>query len=382
MTTDIGLGNPNKVTIWGQSAGAESVGFHIRAFNGRNDNLFRAAVMESGPVIPHNPLNGTDSYQPRYEAIVEAAGCETVHNLDCLRKVPFTKLNSIFNTTEFDSGWSPTIDGDFVARYASEQLSDGAYVKVPIIVGTTSDEGTTFAPTEINNTADFVYYLNSKFRPSLPLPLTYGDLATTSDQWAFPEYLVKEVLQDYPNDPAFGIPSLETLGGNVTFPAPYGAEYRRSAAYWGDQVFIAGRRWTSETWASKNLTAYSYRFNTVPAGASWESGVTHFADVAFFFNNLEGLGYSVNPFQDKPESYVQLSYLMSNSLVSFVHDLNPNNWTGLGRNATRAGNWPSYDIDRPLHMVWDANITSYAELDTFRAEGIKLINANAVAYHR
>lgn len=35
----------SKVTIWGESAGAASVGFHLTAFNGRDDKLFRAAVM-------------------------------------------------------------------------------------------------------------------------------------------------------------------------------------------------------------------------------------------------------------------------------------------------------------------------------------------------
>ena len=31
-----------------QSAGAASVGFHLTAYNGRDDNLFRGGIMESG----------------------------------------------------------------------------------------------------------------------------------------------------------------------------------------------------------------------------------------------------------------------------------------------------------------------------------------------
>ncbi|KIY48513.1 alpha/beta-hydrolase [Fistulina hepatica ATCC 64428] len=357
-------GDPSKVTIWGQSVGAESVGHHMDAYNGRDDHLFRAAIMESGCAYP---LNTSDSYQSMYDSIVELAGCAgTTDTLDCLRTVPFTVINNILNTTEFNEYWGPTLDGDFVARYPSDQLSDGDFVHVPIIAGSTSDEGTAVSPQGMNTLADFVWYLNN----------------TSTMQWALPENLVEDVLGNYSGKGDMLIPSSQTLGGNVTFPEPYGAFFRRSAAYWGDQVFIAGRRWTCETWSKANLTAYCYRFNTIPAGAPWEIGVTHISDVAFIFNNLNGDGYAVNPFQNKSEAYTDLSYLMSNSWISFVHDLNPNNWTGLGRNSTRAGDWPTYDYNDPQNMVWDANVTSYVEADTWRAAGISLINSMASYYHR
>jgi carboxylesterase type B len=49
-------GDPEQVTIWGQSAGAGSVGMHIMAYNGRDDKLFRSAIMESGsPVAISDP---------------------------------------------------------------------------------------------------------------------------------------------------------------------------------------------------------------------------------------------------------------------------------------------------------------------------------------
>lgn len=156
------IGDPDKVVIYGQSAGSESVGYHLRAFGGRNDDLFRGGIMESGPVIPQGPLNITADYMSRWEGVLQEAGWLNVTDrLSCLREVPFATLNNIFNTTAYDSDWEPTIDNDFVVKYPSQQLQEGAFVHVPILIGTTTDEGTTQCPAPVNTSAELKGWMTS-----------------------------------------------------------------------------------------------------------------------------------------------------------------------------------------------------------------------------
>lgn len=303
------------------------------------------------------------TYQPKYSALTQAAGCgNTTNTLDCLRALPFTVLNNILNTTDFSGGWNPALDGDFIARYGSEQLADGSFVHVPIINGANSDEGVSFSPLGINSTADLEMYLNT----------------TSSEQYALTPDLVQELLDVYTSgQPDYLIPSTEELGQNVTSLGPqFGPYYRASAAYFGDEVFIANRRKTCETWAANNVSAYSYRFNAIPTGSEF---VAHFQEVAFVFNNLNGLGYAIDPFANKSSAFTDLSDFMSKSWVTFVHDLTPNGF--VGKNSSLPA-WPVYSVEAPQNMVFDANVTSHTEPDTWRAEGIKLITDNNVQYHR
>ena len=300
---------------------------------------------------------------------MSAAGCtKATDSLDCLRHVPYTKLNAILNTTEFSGAWNPVVDGDFIQRYASIQLSEGDFVKVPVIDGANTDEGTAFGPAPVQNTQQFVGWItNSTEGPNLPSAFASG------------------VLSAYPDEPGYFIPPVAEIG-NYQYPPSYGAQYRRSAGYFGDAVMIANRRGTCQTWAAHGLDAFCYRFNTIPNGIPFTTGVTHFQEVAFVFDNTNGYGYnaahdSVNPFGGKPKSYTELAKLMSCSWASFIHDLNPN---GFKTRHSDAAAWPKYSVQDPKNIVWDANATSlaYTEPDTFRKAGIQWILDHALAYRR
>ncbi|KAK8049360.1 carboxylesterase family protein [Apiospora phragmitis] len=100
-------GDPAKVTIWGQSAGCQGDG---------------SAVGSS---------------------------------LRCLRALPFEKLNAVVNSSATLRTWGPLVDGDLIARSSHQQYLDGSYLRIPIIAGDNTAEGTAFAPKGINTTEQF-----------------------------------------------------------------------------------------------------------------------------------------------------------------------------------------------------------------------------------
>lgn len=360
------------------------MGYHLTAYGGRDDGLFRGAIMESGGSISYSPINAT-GYQSVYDELVANMNCsETEDSLQCLREAPFEQLNAAINGTDGQSryNFAPMIDGDFITQWGSIHLNNHRFVKVPILAGTNTDEGTSFAPTGIETSAQFYDYLISKPRPrtSVCLEGRTANLAMLIDGQAgfkLPPTVAQHILELYPDDPAEGVP--EFLG-NSRVPSK-GAQWRRAAAYAGDAYMHANRRRQCEAWAENSTAAYCYRFNMRSGNTPSISGAAHFEEVAFVFNNLAGLGYHYGkPFAGMPDSYRQLSQLMARMWVSFIHDLDPN--SGITNETTVR--WQTYGRDQPVDLMFDANVTSYSymEPDTWRQEGIDYINSVAKAYWR
>lgn len=316
--------------------------------------------MESGNPVTYQSLLGNDHYEPIYNNMTLSLGCSSaIDTLDCLRSVPYAAMNS-YITSYAASSFFPVVDGDFIRQYPSKQLAAGQFLHVPILSGANTDEGTNFAPKPVNNESQFISYLEAGTVIGAPLAPTF----------------VSQILAAYPDDPCQGIPADE--GCNV-LPLPWGAEYRRAAAYYGDAVFIAARRLTCATWAAAGVPAYCYRFNALPNGDAATTGVTHFAENALVMYDAAGVGYVTDPFANRNQSFFDLAKLMSYSWLSFAHDLDPNAFT---QRQAGVPAWPAYDVGNPEDFVFDANVTSYVESDTFRAAGISVVNSLAVALMR
>jgi acetylcholinesterase len=149
-----------------QSAGAYSVGTHLLAYGGRDDQLFRAAILESGTAVGP-PVNDTRWYQPLYDGVTAATGCDTaVDTLDCLRSVPYEKL---YKALDIDYEWFAAFDGDLIRSWPSVATHQSRFVKVPLLIGSNTDEGVSFGVTGINTEADLLSQLTST--PSQKTPV-------------------------------------------------------------------------------------------------------------------------------------------------------------------------------------------------------------------
>ncbi|KAH7141100.1 Alpha/Beta hydrolase protein [Dactylonectria macrodidyma] len=340
-------GSPDKITIWGESAGARSLGMQLVAYDGNHDDLFRSAILESGSPIAK--FADASAWQPYFDALVQKTGCDTAADrLSCLRELPWQTLSAIFNGTTSLGVTSPSlsavIDGDFMTAQASQLLRGDKFAHVPLLLGNNFDEGTAYAKQGINTTEQFKAYLTT--------------LSLNSDQ-------VETITELYPDDPAVGIPASYT-GRPAAYP--FGLQWKRVAAFAGDYQQHSGRRLLAETYAAADLAVYSYMWNVYVNGIGPIYGATHFQEVAFVFDNTQGAGYAVNPFENKPQTFVQLADLMSKLWVAFTHANNPN----LGASSYNATSWPRYTLSSPDNLVFDVNHTDlrYVAKDDYRSAGI------------
>ena len=132
-------GDPENITIMGQSAGAMSVGEHC--LSPLSEGLFHKAVMCSGGGVSKIlSASEPDKNYEYWKMIMEKCGAAT---LDEFRAVPPEKLFRIWQENKKASlggGCSPCIDGELVVGKSYEILASGKQHKIPYLIGTTSDD--------------------------------------------------------------------------------------------------------------------------------------------------------------------------------------------------------------------------------------------------
>jgi carboxylesterase type B len=352
-------GDPSRVILWGESAGAQSIAYHLFSYGGRNDGLFHGAIMESG-----GPTGAQVQTLPYYTVPVanlsSAVGCSAAKDqLACLRSVPSDKLYAAHPSQV----WNPLVDGDFLTAYPSQLMRDNQFIKVPLLTGTNTDEGSSFSISGINTDKD----------------LFNGLLAWRSYSLTPPT--VRKLMDLYPNDPCHEPPF--DIGNCSVFPSK-GLQWRRSAAIGGDMVMVSGRRRMCELYTSAGgQPVYSYRFDTRLWNKTGLEGVQHFDNVAYSFQNISGL---LGP-SPKYDAQRRLSRAVGESYVNFVNNFDPNGKgtqcrrgsAGLGNGTMTMPYWPKYDLARPQNLVFNATFGPFVEDDTFRREGIAFLNTFEVA---
>ncbi|MEU2021425.1 carboxylesterase family protein [Streptomyces sp. NPDC016469] len=175
-------GDPDAVTLFGESAGALSVCAHLTS--PRAAGLFRRAVLQSGSCLmafPPGALGpGTPAYEPfaaerdvqgsgaRAARQLGCAGNEGARVLACLRgqtteRLATAPLMQAFNRPAFGNALLPTAPG--------KALATGRFLRVPLLQGTNHDEmrmfvGQPLAAYPIRTDEDYRARLDDAFGPA------------------------------------------------------------------------------------------------------------------------------------------------------------------------------------------------------------------------
>ncbi len=304
-------GDPDQVTVMGESAGAMSIGALLGMPAAKG--LFQRAILQSGAAgfLPTR-LQATHVAQ----ALLAKLGLQTAQ-LSALADVPLDALLKIQPELGREFGgiqaYSPMIDGETLPQHPLAMIAQGSAAHVAILAGTNRDEVAILAGTNRDEWRLFALMSGVPKVDEEQLKQIFGDEAKP----ALAMYTQARTDQskdaawiDIMSDLVFRMPAIHLAEGQV----------RQGAPVW------------------------MYRFDWESPAFGGVLGAAHAMDIPFVFNTLD-VALSRMFTGDSPDRQ-KLSDLMHASWAAFIRSGTPA--------AALLPDWPPYDLDRRATMIWSS----------------------------
>ncbi len=141
-------GDPDDVTIMGESAGGNSVALHL--VSPKSCGLFQKAILQSAGLEARWAYFDQEKAQRVSEALAKEVGCgdegSPEDTVECLRDLDSSALlEKEYFTQEYSVNlypFVPTVDGDFLQADPTAYAEKGAFnPEVPVLLGSNANEG-------------------------------------------------------------------------------------------------------------------------------------------------------------------------------------------------------------------------------------------------
>lgn len=306
-------GDPSNVTVFGESAGAQSVSELMAAPDSRG--LFHKGILQSGASTYNT--NILDAAIPGRLSMHQAGInflqgiADTDADAAMLRSIPGPVLiDQIANHPEFRDYLLPTADGVVIPEIIGAAIMQGNISGVPVLAGYNGDEGTLFYD-EIN-------------APTV-LQVPFPDQHTARLQTLYDIYGRED--------------------GDVLVAA-YGLQSEQNYTagaidMLGDDLFGVHMRYLAKTLNQMGQPSWLYQFNRLPLSKKQTLGAFHAAEISFVFD-------SHSPFLERTVADDELTVAMGQYWANFAKTGDPNG-SGLPE-------WQQYDPETDFWLTFNPEI--------------------------
>ncbi|KAK1976777.1 Alpha/Beta hydrolase protein [Colletotrichum cereale] len=132
-------GDASRIALWGQSAGAMSVGMYGYAWV--EDPIVSALIADSGAATT---LTGNADQGATFSKFAGFLGCgnlTTEEELSCMQHVDASTIQQVLSFGGTGTGFRPVSDGLTAFTNSSQRLLEGKFADVPYMTGANTNEG-------------------------------------------------------------------------------------------------------------------------------------------------------------------------------------------------------------------------------------------------